>query len=99
MTQKVCLRGKYQPMASPFGGGAYVLTLACGHLWSWNIDRQGEFPREVDCIHCDRDERRRSGAEPPAPWDSPAVLAMDYAVRSMRAKQIAIDGTDFAEKA
>lgn len=78
MIQRVCLRGKYQPLASPFGGGAYVLTLACGHLWSWNVDRQGEFPKEVDCIHCDRDERIRSGAEPPGPFDTPAVLDLDY---------------------
>ncbi len=99
MTQRVCLRGKYRPIASPFGGGAYVLTLACGHLWSWNTDRQGEFPKQVGCIHCDRDEQKRSGAEPLSPWDTPEVLALDYAVRRMRAKQIAIDESDFAEKA
>ncbi len=66
----VCLHGKYGPMGSPFGGGAYVLTLLCGHLWSWNIDREGEFPAQVDCIHCDRDERKQRGEEPKMPWDT-----------------------------
>lgn len=83
MKVEVCLRGPRCPLASPFGGGAYVLTLLCGHLWSWNVDKQGEFPAEVDCIHCDRDERVRQGLEPPSPFDSPFA----HQVVEWRAKQ------------
>ncbi len=91
MTRQVCLRGKYQPMPSPFDRVSYVLTLYCGHLWSWNTDRQGEFPQEVDCIHCDKEERIRTGVEKPGPFDSPVVLAMADAVKKMRADQIRRD--------
>lgn len=78
-------------MPSPFDRVSYVLTLACGHLWSWNTERQGEFPQEVDCIHCDRDERIRSGAEPPGPFDTPETISMMDAVRGLRIKDIAED--------
>ena len=86
MMREVCLRGNRGPLASPFGGGAYVLTLLCGHLWSWNVDRQGEFPPQVDCIHCDRDERVRMGLEPPSPFASDLFDA----VTRYRAEQAAI---------
>lgn len=86
MRVAVCLRGPRKPLASPFGGGAYVLTLLCGHLWSWNVDRQGEFPAEVDCIHCDRDELVRLGAELPSPFASP----LSDAVIKYRAEQAQI---------
>ncbi len=89
MTQQVCHRGKYQPMASPFGGGGYVLTLYCGHLWSWNVRDQGEFPKEVDCIHCDREERIRAGLEDPGPFAS--ADALTDAVHKMCADQIRKD--------
>lgn len=86
MTRQVCLRGPWKPLASPFGSGVSVLTLLCGHLWSWNVDKQGEVPAEVDCIHCDREERVRQGLEPPGPWDSPLADA----VIKYRAEQAAI---------
>ena len=90
MESEVCLRGSRGPMASPFGGGAYVLTLLCGHLWSWNVDKQGEFPAKVDCIHCDRDERVKAGIESPSPFASPlGDMAIKY-----RAEQAAISQSE-----
>lgn len=37
-------------MASPLDRNQSVLTLECGHLWSWNAD---PMPQTIDCIHCD----------------------------------------------
>jgi len=53
VTAKVCLHGKFRPLLSPFNGVDYVLTLSCGHLYGWRLDRDGEFPAEVDCKTCD----------------------------------------------
>ena len=69
MLQKVI-----EQMMSPLSRTQSVLTLACGHLWSWS---DAKPPEEIDCIHCDR---------PSMPdWlDTPGLRAMDLAVRNLR---------------
>lgn len=41
-----------EQMPSPLQAGQSVLTLACGHLWSWNSFDPP--PTQIDCTHCDR---------------------------------------------
>jgi hypothetical protein len=43
-------RAAVHKMASPFDRNQSVLTLECGHLWTWNADPK---PDTVNCIHCD----------------------------------------------
>jgi len=30
-----------------------VLTLACGHLWSWRGHADEKVPKAINCPHCD----------------------------------------------
>jgi hypothetical protein len=63
-----------EQMPSPLQRGQSVLTLACGHLWSWNSPEPP--PVEIDCTHCDG----------PESWtlSLPGVREMDLAVRNLR---------------
>lgn len=72
MTQRVMDR-----TPSPFSRNQSVLTLECGHLWSWNTP--DPHPPEIDCIHCD-------GPESLA-MEFPGVRVMDLAVRNLRRKR------------
>src|ERR1700693_5476604 len=69
MMQKVI-----EQMGSPFSRTSSVLTLECGHLWSWNT--ADPPPPAIDCIHCDK---------PDDHWtmDLPGVREMDLAVRNL----------------
>ncbi len=61
-------------MPSPFSRVQSVLTLACGHLWSWSTDK-GPVPAEIDCIHCGHHYHF---------LDSAYIRALDLAVRNLR---------------
>lgn len=63
-------------MPSPLQRGQYVLTLSCGHLWSYSGDSPPALRSEIDCIHCDG----------PDSWamDLPGVRDMDRQVRDLR---------------
>ena len=66
-------------LRSPLGPSS-VLTLACGHLWSW--DSVEPPPPEIDCIHCER-------TDPPLvfidyPGAAEDLVRMDLAVRNLR---------------
>ena len=54
-----------------------VLTLACGHLWSWN--KPEAPPEEIDCIHCEK--------AMPQLLDTPELRNLDLAVRNLRRRR------------
>lgn len=60
-------------MHSPLQRGQSVLTLACGHLFSWKSSEAP--PAEVDCPHC---------LSPMSPFASPELRTLDLAVRNLR---------------
>ena len=69
-----------EQMRSPFDRSS-VLTLACGHLWSWLT--ADPPPAEINCIHCD--------APPPeallTPSLTPVMRELDLAVRNLRRRR------------
>jgi hypothetical protein len=76
-------------MASPLERNAGVLTLGCGHLWSYRGDLSAT-PKQIDCCHCDRPQSESfhwlEGEE------RKEMLVLDTAVRALRigrAKEIA----------
>ncbi len=64
-------------MPSPFQRGQYVLTLGCGHLWSYTGDPAPPLRSEINCIHCDRHSDRE-----PECYD--VVREMDELMRELR---------------
>jgi hypothetical protein len=68
-------------MPSPLERNAGVLTLGCGHLWSYR-GIASEAPKEIDCCHCDRPQSELfhwlEGEE------RQQMLLIDSAVRGLR---------------
>ena len=55
------IRRVVETLPSPLQRGQYVLTLECGHKWSWPDalePREAPVPAEVYCIHCEREAKQ-----------------------------------------
>lgn len=66
MTTRVIKDGRYAPMQSPLSRHQYVLTLGCGHLWSYSGEPE-KIPNEVDCTRY-HDDRGLSAPDPKLNW-------------------------------
>lgn len=67
-------------MPSPLERDAGVLTLGCGHLYSWR-GRWDTAPKEVDCPNCGKPLFNALGLDPME------MQLMDTAVRALRIRR------------